>query len=49
MTEFTTRVQALGRVAIPKLIRETDGIEEGDTVTITVTKVRKKSVVVVKP
>ena len=36
---FTARVQAIGRLAIPKQIREQLGIREGDLVTVNVEKV----------
>lgn len=39
MSEFTGKVQALGRIAIPKDLREANGIEEGDLVVVTVKKV----------
>lgn len=36
---FTVKVQALGRVAIPKEIREALKIKEGDLVTLRIRKV----------
>ena len=36
---FTARVQAIGRLAIPKEIREQLGIREGDLVTVSVEKI----------
>ena len=36
---FTVRVQALGRVAIPKEIREALAIAEGDLVSVRIRKV----------
>ncbi len=43
MTKFTARVQALGRVAIPKPNREEEGIEEGDLVLVEVTLRKKRT------
>jgi AbrB family looped-hinge helix DNA binding protein len=40
MSEFTGKVQALGRVAIPKDLREANGIKEGDLVVVNVRKVK---------
>ena len=42
MSEFTGQVQALGRVVIPKAIRETLKIDDGDYVVLTVRKVDSK-------
>ena len=42
MTQFTAQVQELGRVAIPKVVRDVEGIEHGDYVMVDVTKVQKK-------
>jgi len=39
---FTTKVQALGRVVIPKLNRAAEGIDQGDSVLVTVTKADPK-------
>ena len=36
---FTAKVQALGRVAIPKDVREVLSIEEGDLVSMRVRKI----------
>ena len=36
---FTVRVQAIGRLAIPKQIREQLGIREGDLVTVNIEKI----------
>jgi len=35
---FKAKVQAIGRIAIPKTIREGLGIQEGDELTVTVSK-----------
>ena len=42
MGEFTGKVQALGRVAIPQAVRDTEGIKDGDYVKVSVVKVGKK-------
>ena len=44
MTQFTSKVQELGRVAIPKDVRVMEGIEPGDLVTLGVVKVKKAEV-----
>ncbi|MDG6970961.1 MAG: AbrB/MazE/SpoVT family DNA-binding domain-containing protein [Nitrososphaerota archaeon] len=36
---FTARVQAIGRLAIPKEIRERFGIRKGDLITVRIEKV----------
>ena len=41
MQQFTGQVQELNRVAIPKTVREIEGIKPGDYVTIQITKVEK--------
>lgn len=42
MSEFTAQVQTLGRIAIPKPVRDIEGIIEGDYVVVTVRKTEKK-------
>jgi AbrB family looped-hinge helix DNA binding protein len=39
---FTARVQVLGRVAIPKDVREALLIEKGDLVSIRIRKLKRK-------
>ena len=41
MTEFTARVQILGRVVIPDEVRKMKGIKQGDFVTLELKNVRK--------
>jgi AbrB family looped-hinge helix DNA binding protein len=37
---FTARMQEIGRVAVPKAIREELGIKPGDLVTVTIERAR---------
>ena len=41
MTEFTARVQALGRVVIPEEVRIKEDIQQGDIVTLGLFVVKK--------